>query len=63
MISLYNFVAPLKINKMKMINCYLKTLKFAMHFFPMIPSSHQFPCLLAAGREDIEANQMLQINF
>ena len=56
MISLYNFVAPLKINKMKMITCYLKTLTFAMHFFPMIPSSHQFPCLLAAGREDIEAN-------
>ena len=46
-----------------MINCYLKTLKFAMYFFPMIPSSHQFPCLLAGGRETIEANLLLQINY
>ena len=48
---------------MKMISCYLKTLKVAMYFFPMIPSSHRFPCHLAAGREAIEANWMLQINF
>ena len=48
---------------MKMISCYLKTLKFAMYFFPMILSSHQFPCLLAAVREAIDGNQLLQINF
>ena len=36
-----------------MINCYLKTSKFAMYFFPMIPSSHR--CLLAADREAIDA--------
>ena len=47
---------------MKMINCYLKTLKFAMYFFPMIPSSHRFPCLVAAGRETIKANLLLQMN-
>ena len=45
-----------------MINCYLKTLKFAIYFFPIIPSRHRFPCLLAAGRETIEANLLLQIN-
>ena len=43
-----------------MINCYLKTSKPAMHFFPMILSSHRFPCLLAAVGEAIEANWLLQ---
>ena len=47
---------------MKMFKCYFKTLKFAMYFFPMIPSSQRFPYLLAAGRETIVANLLLQIN-
>ena len=47
---------------MKMVNCYLKTLRFAMYFSPMFPSNHRYPCLLAAGRETIEANFLLQIN-
>ena len=46
-----------------MINCYLKTSKSAMYFFPMIPSSHRFPCLLAAVREAIEVNWLLQIDL
>ena len=32
---------------MKMI-VYLKTLKYAMYFIPMIPSNHRSPCLHAA---------------
>ena len=55
-------VTSLNNNKMKMTYCYLKTLKFAMYFFPMILSSHRYPCLPAAGRETIEANLLLQIN-
>ena len=48
---------------MKMINCYLKTPKSVMYFFPMFLSSYWFSCLLAAAREATEANQLLQINF
>ena len=47
---------------MKMINCYLKTLKFAMYFIPVIPSNHRPSCLLAVGTETIKANLLLQIN-
>ena len=47
---------------MKMIIGYLKTLKYAMYFIPMIPSNHRSPCLLAAGRETIKANFVLQIS-
>ena len=47
---------------MKMVNCHLKTLKFAIYFFTMIPSSHRFPRLLAAGRETIEGDLLLQFN-
>ena len=36
-----------------MINCYLKTIKFANYFVPIIPSKHRPPCLLAVGRETI----------
>ena len=46
---------------MKMINCYLKTLKLQC-IFPMIPTSHRSPRLFAAGRETIETNLLLQIN-
>ena len=46
-----------------MMNCYLKTSKYAMYFFPRILSSHRFACLLATVREAIEANQLLQINL
>ena len=45
-----------------MIIGYLKTLKYAMYFIPMIPSNHRSPCLLAAGRETIKANFVLQIS-
>ena len=38
---------------MKMINCYLKAIKFANYFVPIIPSKHRSPCLLAVGRETI----------
>ena len=34
-----------------------------MYFLPMILSSHWFPCLLAAVREAIKANWLLQIIF
>ena len=47
---------------MKIINCYLKTLKFDMYLFPMIASSHRSPYLPVAARETIEANLLLQIN-
>ena len=52
----------LKNNKMKTINCYLKSLKFAMYFIPVIPLNHPSPCLLAVCRETIKANLLLQIN-
>ena len=45
-----------------MVDCHLKTLKFALYFFPMIPSNHRSPRLLAADRENIEANVLFQIN-
>ena len=45
-----------------MINCYLKTLKFAIYFIPMIPSSPRISAFLAAGRETIKANLLLQIH-
>ena len=41
---------------------YLKTLKYVMYFIPMIPSNHRSLCLLAAGRETINANFILQIS-
>ena len=47
---------------MKMMDCYLKTLKFAKHFIPMIPLNHQSSCPLPDGREIIKANLLLQIN-
>ena len=48
---------------MKMINCYLKTLKFAIYFIPMRPhQSSESHCFLAAGRETIKADLLLQIN-
>ena len=53
----------LKDDKMKMINCYSKTLKFALYFIPLIPSNHRSPCLLAAVRETIKVNLLLQINY
>ena len=47
---------------MKMINCYLKTLKLQC-IFPMIPTSHRSPCLFAAGREIIAiTNKLLSLN-
>ena len=52
----------LKNNKMKTINCYLKSLKFAMYFIPMIPLNYPSTCLLAVCRETIKANLLLQIN-
>ena len=47
---------------MKTINCYLKSLKFAMYFIPMIPLNYPSTCLLAVCRETIKANLLLQIN-
>ena len=45
-----------------MINCYLRKLQFAIYFIPMIPQAPKSPRFLAAGRETIKVNLLLQNN-
>ena len=39
-----------------MINFYLKTIKLANYFIPMIPSNHRYPCFHTVDRQTIKVN-------